>query len=122
VICVRCEVDRPEERFEPRRRTCRDCVNAAVRASGRSTYTIERQRLYEYGLTQDEYLELLRQQGGTCPICGGEPDPFVVDHDHRTGAVRGLLCGPCNRALGHLQDQAGLCRAAAEYLRQSTEP
>jgi len=59
-------------------------------------------------------------QSGVCLICKRTPDMFVVDHDHRTGAVRGLLCGPCNRALGHFSDRPELCLAAAEYLRGST--
>ncbi|MGK2948022.1 MAG: endonuclease domain-containing protein, partial [Acidimicrobiales bacterium] len=48
-----------------------------------------------------------------------EDRPLVVDHDHRTGAVRGLLCGPCNRAIGLLRDSPVVCRLAAEYLRGS---
>jgi len=120
MVCVRCGVDRPPERFEPQRRTCRDCRNAATRAQERRTYTTDRHRLYEYGMTRDEFEAMLELQGGRCPICGDIPVIFVVDHDHRTGAIRGLLCGPCNRALGHLQDRPGLCLAAAEYLRGST--
>jgi hypothetical protein len=119
--CVRCGVDRPLERFEPKRRTCRDCVNAAARAKGRRTYTIERQRRYEYGMSPADFEAMVDAQGGLCPICRHTPALFVVDHDHRTGAVRGLLCGPCNRALGHLLDQPELCLAAGEYLRGSTE-
>lgn len=58
-----------------------------------------------YGITPDEYLALLQSQGGKCALCytaeaksrGGE---LVVDHDHETGRVRGLLCSPCNSWLG----------------------
>ena len=120
MVCVRCGVDRPAGRFEPRRRTCRDCVNAVARAKGRRTYTSDRQRWWEYRMTRADFLEVLELQGGTCAICKQVPTTFVVDHDHRSGAIRGLLCGPCNRALGHLRDQPGLCLAAAEYLGGST--
>jgi hypothetical protein len=114
--CRRCGELRPLERFEPKRATCRDCVNAANRAR-RRTYRSDYQRWYDYGLTGEMYLAMIEAQDGRCPICGGGSAALVVDHDHRTGRVRGLLCGPCNRALGHLQDQPGLCRAAAGYLR-----
>jgi Recombination endonuclease VII len=83
-----------------------------------STYTSDRQRLYSYGLTVEAYRLLLREQAGTCGICG-RTHKLTVDHDHQTGQVRGLLCDPCNRAVGHLQDSPGVSRRAAEYLRGS---
>ena len=119
--CRRCGELRPLERYEPKRATCRDCVNATAREKGR-TYSADYQRWYDYGMTRGTYSVMVREQGGCCLICGREPSTLVVDHDHHSGAVRGLLCGPCNRALGHLQDQPGLCRAAAGYLRGFTEP
>lgn len=85
----------------------------------RNTYTTARQWLYVYGLTEDEYRRIERQQGGACAICGETPELLAVDHDHRSGAVRGLLCDRCNRAVGHLRDSPGICTRAAEYLRGS---
>jgi hypothetical protein len=83
-----------------------------------STYTSDRQRLYSYGLTVEAYQLLLREQAGACAICGRTAN-LTVDHDHRTGQVRGLLCDPCNRGVGHLQDSPGVCGRAGEYLRGS---
>ena len=120
MICVRCGIDRPLERFEPRRRTCRHCVNAAARATRSRTYSSERQRWYDYGLTQHAFDAMVEAQDGRCAICRRMPRKLVVDHDHRTGVVRGLLCGPCNLGLGHLRDQPVLCERAADYLRGST--
>ena len=78
-----------------------------------------------YGLTQEAYDALLVGQGGVCALCRRLPDlptdrtPLVVDHDHQTGAVRGLLCDSCNSALGKLGDnEEGLMRALT-YVRGS---
>lgn len=101
----------------------------AAKADGR----ILRRALKRYGITEDAYLALLEAQGGVCAICGGV-DPsrrLNIDHDHATGAVRGLLCNGCNGArLGRLGDcieraeerasyyeeRARLLRAAIDYL------
>lgn len=85
----------------------------------RSTYTSARQRLYAYGLDELGYQALLDSQNSRCAICGERASPLAVDHDHRTGQIRGLLCDRCNRAVGHLQDSPGICLKAAEYLRGS---
>lgn len=74
--------------------------------------------LLKYKLTMDDYTALLDKQNGACSICGGPPTQtsFCVDHDHVTGAVRGLLCKPCNTAIGNLKDDAELVRKALKYL------
>ena len=113
--CVRCGVVRPIERFEPRRRTCRDCVNAANR--GRTTYSTEGHRRWKYGISTSEFEALVARQAGRCPICDLPTSRLVIDHDHATGIVRGLLCGPCNLALGHFRDDPERCLRAALYLQ-----
>lgn len=66
--------------------------------------------LRRYGLTLAQFNDLAEKQGGVCAICGELPhgnspksSVLHVDHDHTTGKVRGLLCGPCNRVLGIVQ-------------------
>lgn len=56
----------------------------------------------------------------TCDICGREPKDraHAVDHDHATGKLRGILCGPCNTALGMLRDSPDLMRRAAAYIEE----
>lgn len=78
-----------------------------------------------YGISYDQYLEMLHEQGHVCKLCSGEGFlmaehhklKLVVDHCHRTGKVRGLLCHNCNRALGLLQDDPATILAAFEYLK-----
>ena len=75
-------------------------------------------RFRKYGLSVVEYNRLLAQQNGVCAICR-EPDrELCVDHDHRTGRVRALLCNGCNSAIGFLRESPLLARAAATYLEQ----
>ena len=72
-----------------------------------------------YGLTPKQYASLFDAQGGLCAICKSEPIT-VIDHDHETKEVRGLLCGVCNRGLGMLGDSVSGLRAALEYLERTT--
>lgn len=85
------------------------------RASKRS-YDLEK----NYGITQEDYEVLLEKQNGVCAICK-QNRPYkgefmCVDHDHTTGAVRGILCSNCNKAIGLLQDSPDLLKSAIEYL------
>jgi hypothetical protein len=86
------------------------------------------QELRKYGLTPDDVSALRETQGGRCAICREVFDPRPrrrhsehIDHDHETGAVRGLLCQLCNVALGALRDDPALVDAAAAYLRRKKE-
>ena len=81
-------------------------------------------RFSKYNIDPAEYRSLLTQQNGVCAICR-EPgrkahrgQDLCVDHDHRTGRVRSLLCGHCNSAIGFLRESPLLARAAATYLEQ----
>lgn len=68
-----------------------------------------------YGITLAEYEALVVAQKSMCPLCETRVEKLHVDHDHATGEVRGLLCGPCNRRLGHIEDRRWLA-AALEYV------
>lgn len=81
--------------------------------------------LKKYGISSDDYDQLLAAQDGRCAICQEHPGerPLHVDHDHVTGSIRGLLCLTCNAGLGALRDSSHLLRAALTYLdRQPTTP
>lgn len=79
----------------------------------------------QYDLTEAQYAALVVAQAGKCGICGKEPSGewhgdrmLNVDHDHETGAVRGLLCNRCNRALGLIGDTVESAQQVVEYLRR----
>ena len=75
----------------------------------------------KYGITLDDYDTMLITQGGGCAICGtndtGSRARLSVDHDHATGAVRGLLCQPCNIGIGHFKDDLDKLLSAIKYLK-----
>lgn len=72
----------------------------------------------KYGLTLEAYNAMLKGQNGICAICEGDNHgrTFSVDHDHKIGNVRALLCHQCNQGLGQFQDDPQLLQAAAVYL------
>jgi hypothetical protein len=74
----------------------------------------------KYGLTLEGFDALLVSQGGRCAICG-KADADNVDHDHATGAVRGILCWNCNIAIGQFEDDIDRVCAAAAYLSRDEE-
>ena len=72
----------------------------------------------KYSITLAEYNSMLTTQNGACKICKGDNngEALLVDHDHLTGVVRGLLCGHCNIALGHIKDNETTAHAMHAYL------
>jgi hypothetical protein len=78
----------------------------------------------KYGISLEQYEAMLVSQGGGCGICGRTPSGRIslhVDHDHRTGRVRGLLCFKHNNALGDFDDSPYLLRAALRYVEPPVE-
>lgn len=81
-----------------------------------------------YGITQKQYRIMEENQKGKCKICGSDGflmrdwhfKKLVVDHDHKTGIVRGLLCHNCNRGIGLLQEDVTILKNAIEYLEGAT--
>ena len=68
-----------------------------------------------HNLTSDDIQGLVALQGG-CVICGGDSKHWHGDHDHATGAFRGVLCNRCNMGLGLFRDDRRLLQAADAYL------
>ena len=90
---------------------CKECTSRRQRRDH-----LER----SYGLTEDAVDKLLAHQGGLCAICQSAP-AIHIDHDHRTGAVRGMLCFRCNAALGQLGNSPDVLVRAARYLLTAAE-
>lgn len=140
--CNGCKNEQPLSEFYPAPNTrclygvggqCKRCISKKnkERAALRTQEQIERKRDYmrwlhisrNYGISRDEYVSLLAAQGGACAICRS-PDfrgrTPCVDHDHETGAVRGILCDRCNTGLGYFDDvEAGIAQAL-DYLRRAS--
>lgn len=76
-------------------------------------------RLSQYGLSLEDFERMLAEQAGLCALCGGAPNAgkgLCVDHCHRTGRVRGLLCQRCNTLLGGYEAMASI-PGLGDYLR-----
>jgi hypothetical protein len=73
-----------------------------------------------YGITLDDYDQMLVEQNDCCYICNAHKDDskkgLSVDHDHETGKVRKLLCGPCNTALGLVKEDVNIMKKLIEYV------
>lgn len=135
--CSRCRTAKdPADFYRNRSRRdglmpwCKACVAEAndsdeARQRGRRNKLLSR-----FGITQAEYDGMLAAQGGRCAACGnvetamgnhGDVKALAVDHDHQTGAVRGLLCQGCNITLGVLGDDPDRLVALAAYAIKARE-
>ena len=142
--CPTCKVEKPLSAYtivkSGKRKghpagACKDCRTELHKTRKRNDPSIyERiewpcklKRLY--GLTVEQYDNILSEQKGRCAICGSESSQsrsyklvgrakFSVDHCHTTGKVRGLLCTKCNRALGLMNDSIESVLRMAEYLKK----
>src|SRR5258708_7130361 len=77
-----------------------------------------RNRARFYGLEPEEHNAILARQKGCCPICENDLEKPQIDHCHKTGEVRGILCKSCNIGIGFFKDNPTVCRRAASYLER----
>ncbi len=120
-LCRHCNKVKDIEHFARRaektyRQPCVDC---------RQEYSREHCLRYLYGMSMQQYDAMLESHGGCCAICRtdrpGAKGKFMVDHDHSTGAIRGLLCCRCNFGLGTFKDDPSILESAIRYLAKETE-
>ena len=118
--CARCGTTKPKSEFHIsetgrfKTKYCKQCHSDEVQ---------EKRLERDWGLTQDQYNDLLAKQGGVCAICGSSKSGtkkdgrLCIDHNHETGEIRGLLCASCNRGIGLLGDSSEMLLAACAYLK-----
>lgn len=102
-ICKKCDSHKNSEYYRENKRH-------------KKNYDLKR----NYGISLNEYHEILKSQNHKCAICFVHVEKvkrrFAVDHDHKTGSIRGLLCGRCNKAIGLMDDNTNILRSAVQYL------
>ena len=131
--CRVCGISKPLSDYyrkrdakDGRENSCIECRRKRMSQADKKRYDSSARRenhlIRTYAITQSVYEHLLLMQGGGCAICGSNSNGrtvdefFVVDHCHKTDQIRGLLCHPCNAALGLLKDNISSLQNAISYL------
>ena len=128
--CPKCEKEKLLDKFyvcpsrpDGYRGNCKECeIKSVIRwhktPTGKRSYTNTKLKK-NYGITIDDYDQMLEDQNGGCAICS-RPNKhgrrLCVDHDHSTGRVRGLLCDRCNAVIGYMYDDVKLFERITKYL------
>ena len=116
-VCVRCNKNKQRkagknlkdgtDRYKPICSPCHISLYRSDEGRKRDKENRKNYRFSVYNITEEQYLDMLCQQGNKCAICtvsfGGSLKDFI-DHCHETGKVRGILCFRCNTALGKMGD------------------
>ncbi len=106
---------------------CKQCQakqNKAYRETPAGAVIITRANLRRccrlYDITVEDYDKLFADQGGVCAICGASPGKkkLAIDHNHKTGKVRGLLCMSCNVVLGHTDENIEILEDIIAYIKK----
>jgi hypothetical protein len=131
--CTRCKQEKPLDAFYKNKRYkdghlsfCKDCRRSYVN-NWQLTHPENRKAnwlRHNFNISLEEYRAMERAQNYRCAICNELPKrpPLQVDHIHKTGKVRGLLCGPCNRAVGLFRENVGIMQRAEIYILKGSLP
>lgn len=134
-VCKDCNIEKPNDEFYKNynkkakkyyyRLNCIPCENKRSQqhhASNRTKRSLQNRSWNlkkKFGIDVEEYDKMLLSQNGVCKICKkiDSDRGLAVDHDHKTGRVRGLLCLKCNTGLGQFNDDAEMLGLAIQYLK-----
>lgn len=139
--CTICNIEKPIEEFYKSNQVkdgviarCKICDKLKYKESRRllrkkNKLKVKNQSLIRsFGITLEDYNRMLEAQNGVCAICGkseiiidkriSKLRALTVDHNHKTGKVRGLLCARCNQALGLFKENSDVCFIAGKYLQK----
>ena len=129
--CSSCGIEKPLTEFPKRkegtdghRGTCTPCRDSTEAERRKKYYNPEKVRLSNlkrmYGLSPEDWQQMFDNQEGCCAVCGVHQSKLKktlnVDHNHKTGEIRKLLCGLCNKALGLLKENPTIIRSLADYI------
>lgn len=139
-VCSKCKEEKPKSSFRSRggkqkhllKSYCNACLyqdhkrwtednQGLVREyRAKDKWTLKK-RCARHNITPEEFWSIYEEQDGTCPICDKaiEAESSAIDHNHKTGEVRGILCKSCNRAIGLLGDNPDNLSRAESYLREN---
>lgn len=125
-VCCECGEEKPLNNFVPDKTGrskfgkigfCNQCRSMREKFSKIKRY---------YGISREEFLEVLEEQNGKCAICDIDMETFsfennkantlCIDHCHTTGKFRGLICNNCNRAIGLMKDNENILLSAYKYI------
>jgi hypothetical protein len=91
---------------------CNDCKKEKFRS-----YQKNKGRFLRYGMTKDDYEKMYADQKGNCFLCGEHYSILCIDHSHKTGKVRKLLCKECNTAIGLLKENISTLENIINYIK-----
>lgn len=126
-FCKDCNILKKVSEFElhknggPKHLRCNDCKkNKKPRKYNPNSYFKRINKIY--GLTEKEYKDMELVQNMKCKICLlPSVNRLFVDHCHKTGKIRGLLCAKCNAGLGQFNDDISILEYAINYLKENSD-
>jgi hypothetical protein len=129
--CKVCGVEKNISDFYTGRKDCKECKNAAAKQWRKDNpenvekhlvRVRERAKERRYGITQEQFDQMLLDQNNKCKICDIKFKSIKfthIDHCHETNRVRGLLCNECNLAIGQFNDNTDIMDNAIKYLQKA---
>ena len=129
--CTKCGVSKSIKEFATDKSKCdglySSCDDCRGKLYKKPIYKSIRRKAHlkrAFGLTPDEYNIMVKKQNGRCAICNGKNKNnwnLAIDHDHKTGKIRQLLCASCNVILGTAYDDINILKAAIKYLQKHND-